>query len=194
MSRTISSNFIAALLKKELLPVFLLEINADPIIRLCSLPNDLSTTYGTYLGGILINLESFGEDNQLQNQSMRFAVSGNEAQWLSEALEGNLIGLSCDVYFGLLGAGSGIGFVGTGGTLYEDERIWMFSGEIDSSDILDDADNSRIIFIVENFLYRLQQSNGARHTDGYQRIADSLDMSHAAVGTLSLKDIGVKGV
>lgn len=194
MARTVSANFIAALAKKEILPVYLLDIHDSPVIRLCSLPHDLSTSFGDYIGATLQQLESFGEDNLLQNQSMRFAVSGNDAQWLSEALQGNMIGLSCDLYFGILGAGSGAGFVGTGGSLYENERIWMFSGVIDSSDILDDADNSRIIFIVENFLYRLQQSNGARHTDGYQRIADSLDMSHAAVGTLSLKDIGVKGV
>lgn len=193
MSRTIHADILSALQKQEIQPVFLLDIQTDPVIRLCSLHLSLSTVFGDYLGGVLSHLESFGEDNQLQNQFMRFAVTGNEAQWITDALAGNLIKVSCDLYMGILGAGrSALGTLGSGGSLLADSRVWMFSGEIDSCEIIDDEDSTRVVYTVENFVYALARSPGARHTDGFQRIKDPLDMSHAMVGQLAMKDLGVR--
>ncbi len=193
MPRTIHADILAAIAKQEIQPVFLLNIGTDPETRLCSLQNSLSTPFGEYLGGVLSQLESFGEDNQLQNQYLRFAVTGNEGQWVTDALEGNLIGLSCDLYMGILGAGrSALGALGTGGSLLGDARVWMFSGEIDSCEIVDDDKSTRIVYTVENFVYALARSPGARHTDGFQRIKDPLDLSHSMVGQLAMKDLGVR--
>lgn len=173
--------------------MFLLDILTETPIRLCSLHLPLATTFGDYLGGVLSHLESFGEDNQMQNQYLRFAVTGNDAQWLADALEGNLIGISCDLYMGILGAGrSALGTLGTGGSLLANARVWMFSGEIDSCEIIDDEDSTRIAYTVENFVYALSRSPGARHTDGFQRIKDPLDLSHAMVGQMAMKDLGVR--
>jgi hypothetical protein len=192
MPKAVHADILAAAQKREIQPVFMLDILTDPPIRLCSTQNNLPTPFGEYLGAVLSHLESFAEDNQLQNQNMRFAVAGNDGQWLSDALQSNLIGVSCDLYLGILGAGRGVDAVGTGGSLMANSRSWMFSGEIDSCEIVDDSEATRLMYTVENFVYALARSPGARHTDGFQRIKDPLDMSHAMVGQLAMKNLGVR--
>jgi len=182
MARDVPIALVTALNGKVTNPVFLIDIATTPVIHLASTFKNLPTVFGDYIGGVLSHLESFGEDNQLQNQNMRFAITGNDAQWLSDALQGNLIGINCDLYFSVLEAGN----------LAGNSRVWLFSGEIDSCEISDEEENSRIVYTVENFVHQLSRSPGARHTDGFQRTLDPLDQSHSMVGKLAMKDLGVR--
>jgi hypothetical protein len=156
MSRTVPAALLTALGQPEVEPFYAVEILFDGgPLRLWTGYGERTIDGNTYTGGgNLINIEGIGEVADLSAKSITISLSGAPAALVSLALQEPYQRRKCRVLFGVINVS---------------EFVEVFTGQLNTMQIEDSGEDSRISVLVDSKLVELERSTNRRYTSESQK-------------------------
>ena len=163
MARTIGSTFSTQLSSNQTRPFYAVEFLYNQNLRIWTGYGDFTILGQIYSGlGNLISIGQVQEAAETKASGIKISASGLNTDVLASALNETQQGVVVNVYFGVLTtSGNAQSIV--------DDPYQIFSGFVDTVQILEDGDSSTISFDIESKLISLERPLDFRYTDQDQK-------------------------
>jgi hypothetical protein len=156
MSRTVPAALLTALAQDQVQPYYAVEMLLDSgAVRLWTGYSNRTIAGNTYTGaGALINIEGLGEVGDLAAKSITITMSGVQGGLVSLALQEPYQRRKCRVYFGEASVS---------------DVVEVFSGQLNTMQIEDSAEQGTISILVDSKLVELERASNRRYTSESQK-------------------------
>ena len=163
MARTIGSTFSTQLSSSQTRPFYAVEFLYTQNLRIWTGYGEFTIAGQQYLGlGNLISIGQVQETAETKASGIKISASGLNPDVLASALNETQQGVVVNVYFGVLTTSDNAQSI-------VDDPYQIFSGFVDTVQILEDGDNSTISFDIESKLISLERPLDFRYTDQDQK-------------------------
>ena len=163
MARTIGSTFSTQLSSTQTRPFYAVEFLYTQPLRIWAGYGDFTVEGQIYTGlGNLISISSVQETAETKASGVKIVASGLNTDVLASALTQTQQGVVVNVYFGVLTTTSNA-------LAIVDDAYQIFSGFVDTVQILEQGDTSTITFDIESKLISLERPLDFRYTDQDQK-------------------------
>jgi hypothetical protein len=163
MARTIGSTFSTQLSSTQTRPFYAVELLYTQTLRIWTGYGDFSILGQTYSGlGNLLSIGQVQESAETKATGIKISASGLNTDVLASALTQTQQGVVVNVYFGVLTTTSNA-------LAIVDDPYQIFSGFVDTVQILEEGDTSTISFDIESKLISLERPLDFRYTDQDQK-------------------------
>jgi len=177
MSRDLTSSLESALSNSVIEPFFAVDLNFDTNpLHVWTGVGDVVIDGKTYVGSEeMLNVETIQESNDVAARGAVLTLTGIPSQVLSIALNAEYQGRTGTIYLG----------VHNDTTQYTE----LFSGYIDTMNILEGADTTTVRVSIESKLVRLEVPSGIKYTSSYLKSQYPADRGLDFVESLAGKRI-----
>lgn len=167
MARSITSGFQTEIEAQSLMPCLLAKAQFDSgDVRVWSGYGDIDFNSETYSGvGNFLGINQVEETQTLEAKSTAFTLSGIPSSYVSLALNESFQGRAISCWFGVLDSTKQL----------VADPFKIFSGQMDTMQIMDDGTNSSITINAESDLIDLRKANVRNYTPEDQKIDYSSD-------------------
>lgn len=163
MARTIGSTFSTQLSSTQTRPFYAVEFLYTQPLRVWIGYGDFSILGQIYTGlGNLISISSVQETGETKASGVKIVASGINTDVLASALTQTQQGVVVNIYFGVLTTTSNAQSI-------VDDPYKIFSGFVDTVNIVETGDTASITFDIESKLITLERPLNFRYTDQDQK-------------------------
>jgi len=163
MTRSIGTDFQAQLDSSSLQPFYAVSIGFDDPIRLWTGYDTITIDGDNYFpSGNLLTISGINESADIRANGVKLSLSGLDNSIISSALTEDSQGKVVKIFFGVVTTTSNK-------TVVVDTPYQTFEGFIDTMNISEDSEATRISISVENKLVMLEIPISRRYTDQDQK-------------------------
>jgi hypothetical protein len=181
MTRSLGSNFDAALTADVIRPFFAVDLNFDDgNVRVWTGYGNLTIDSETYVGaGDVMSISPFDETGEIRANGVSIGFTGLPSSLISPALSQDYQGRTMTLYFGTLDAS---------GTIIDTPYV-AFRGQMDVMNIQESGDSAQITINGESRLIDLDVPRVRRYTSEDQKIDFPNDKGLEFIADLQDKEI-----